>query len=171
MAADENTFFKVGPFGVTRSTDGGKSWNLFTKGIVGTRITNLMAFRNGLYINTGTAIAKSTDGGESWIDLRINSGELTLKPVEKERPTDFLIIAAKLTISGDILYGVVPKVDKEIEPNIFYLSANGSILVPIQGVPSFPSDLSIKKKRSTASQEAVPGNIAENTLGNSQKDR
>ena len=168
MAADENTFFKAGPFGVTRSTDGGKSWNSFTKGIVSTRIMNLMAFRNGLYINTGTSIAKSTDGGESWRDLRINAGERTQKPVTAERPTDFMIIAAKLTIAGEVLYGAVPEIDKEIKPNIFYLSPNSSILVPIQGVPSFPSDLSVKKRRA-ASPEAGTGNIAENTLGNGPK--
>ncbi len=168
MAANENTFFKVGPFGVTRSTDGGESWNSFTKGIVGTRIQNLMAFKNHLYANTVTAIAKSADGGESWKNLRIGSDELTLKPIEKERPTDFMIIAAKITISGDGLYGVVPKVSNEIEPHIFYLSANGGILVPIQGVPLFPSDLSIERPR-TASRGAVPENRARNTHGDGEK--
>jgi len=185
MAANENTFFKVGPYGVTRSTDGGQSWNLFTKGIVDTRIVNLMAFKNGLYINTGTAIAKSTDNGDSWNALRIDTeeptrrpsaavlraarqhgdrqqhqSELTRKPPEVEHSTDFLIFFAKLTISDDVLYGIVPKVDKKIEPHIFYLSADSSILVPIKRVPPFPSDLSIKKLRAV-SQEAVPENIAE----------
>ena len=168
MAANENTFFKVGPFGVTRSTDSGKSWHSFTKGIVSTRIMNLMAFKNGLYINTGTTIAKSIDAGESWEDLRINTGELTLKPVEAERPIDSMIISAKLTISDDLLYGVVPKVDKEVESRIFYLSANGSILVSIQGVPPFPSDLSTKKLRATL-QKVVPEDIAENAPSDGKK--
>ena len=65
---------------MTRSTDGGKSWNLFTEGIVDTRIVNLMAFKNDLYINTGTAIAKSTDGGDFWNALRIDTDERTPKP-------------------------------------------------------------------------------------------
>ena len=169
IAANENTFFKVSPLEVNRSTDGGESWHLFTKGIVGTRIMNLMAFKNGLYINTGTAISKSTDGGESWRDLHLNADELTLKPVEAELPTDSTITNAKLTISDHVLYGIVPKAGKaEIEPHIFYLSANGSILVPIQGVPLFPSDLSVKKPRAT-SQEAVTENITENISGDGEK--
>lgn len=191
MAADENTFFKVGPFGVTRSTDAGKSWNLFTKGIVDTRIVNLMAFKNGLYVNTGTAIAKSTDGGDSWNALRIDTSERTRKPAaalraarqhgdrqqhqsvltqkspEVEHPTDFLIFFPKLTISDDVLYGIVPKVEKEIEPHIFYLSADRSILVPIKRVPPFPSDLPINKL-SAASQEAVPESRAEDTSGDAE---
>ena len=191
MAANENTFFKVGPYGVTRSTDGGESWNLFTKGIVDTRIVNLMAFKNGLYINTGTAIAKSTDGGDSWNALRIDTweptqkssamlrdalqhgdrqqhqSEPTRKPPEAARPTNFLIFFAKLTISDGVLYGIVPKVDKEIEPHIFFLSADSSILVPIQRVPPFPSDLFGKKLRA-ASQEAVPENRAEDTSGDAE---
>ena len=168
MAANENTFFKAGPFGVTRSTDGGKSWNLFTKGIVDTRIVNLMAFKNGLYINTGTAIAQSTDGGDSWNALRIDTGEPTQKPSEAARPTDFLIFFPKLTISDGVLYGILPKVEKEIEPHIFYLSADSSILVPIQRVPSYPSDL-FGMKLKTASQEAGKENIAEDTSGDAER--
>lgn len=192
MAANENTFFKVGPFGVTRSTDGGQSWNLFTKGIVDTRIVDLMAFKNGIYINTGTAIAKSTDGGGSWNALRIDTGEPTQKPSamlrdarhhgdrqqhqseptrkppEAARPTDFFIFFPKLTISDGVLYGIVPKVEKEVEPHIFYLSADSSILVPIQKVPPFPSDLFGKKLRA-ASQEAVPENRAEDTSGDAER--
>ena len=193
MAANENTFFKVGPFGVNRSTDGGKSWNLFTEGIVDTRIVNLMAFKNGLYINTGTAIAKSTDGGDSWNALRIDTdertrkpsaaeqravrqhgdrqqhqSELTREPPEAARPTDFLIFFAKLTIYDDVLYGIVPKVEKEIEPHIFYLSADSSTLVPIQRVPPFPSDLAIKKLRAV-SQEAVPENRVEGISGDAER--
>ena len=167
VVADENTLFKTGFFGPTRSTDGGKSWHPFMKGIIGTRIANLVAFKNGLYINTGTAIAKSTDGGKSWRSLHINSGEPTLKPAEKESLGN-LLISSKLTIFGDILYGVVPEVRSENELDIFHLSANGSILVPIQGVPPFSGDLSIKKLRA-ASQKAVTENIAENTSGNSEK--
>ena len=167
VVVDENMLFKAGVFGPTRSTDGGKSWHPFMKGIVGTGIENLIAFKNGLYISTNTAIAKSIDGGESWRNLHVNSGELTPKPAKEASPSD-LLISAKLTVSGDMLYGVVPEVGDENKPVIFHLSVNGSILVPIQGVPSFPGDLSIKQLRA-ASQKAVKENIAEDTSGDSEK--
>ena len=159
VVADEGTLFKTGFYGSTRSTDGGESWHSFSKGMVGTRLENLMAFKNGLYINTGTSIAKSTDGGRSWSNLHINLGEPTLQQMEELGFSDFLI-SPKLTSSGDILYGIMLAVGAENRPVIFHLSADGSILVSIQGVPSFPGDLSIKEL-SAASQKASRENITE----------
>ena len=52
VGVDENTFFKVGALGLTRSTDGGESWHSFMTGIVGTNIQDLVAFKNDLYTNT-----------------------------------------------------------------------------------------------------------------------
>ena len=167
VAADENTFFKTGFFGPTRSTDGGKSWHPFTKGIVGTRIKNLIAFKNGLYINTGTAIAKSTDSGESWSNLHINRDEPTLKQMEELGASDFMI-SPKLTISDDILYGITLKVSTEDALHIFNLDANDSTLVSIQGVPSFPGDLTIKQLR-TAPQKASTADIEDNTSDDNEK--
>ena len=127
IAVDENTLFKSGFFGVTRSTDGGKSWHPFMKGIVGTRVSNLVAFKNALYANTIMSIAKSTDGGQSWEALRLNSGESTPKSVEKVIPNDFLV-ASQLTISDDIFYGIALR--REDELIIFRLSTDGSVLIP-----------------------------------------
>ena len=167
VVADERTLFKTGFYGSTRSTDGGESWHSFSKGMVGTRLENLVAFKKGLYINTGTSIAKSTDGGRSWSNLHINLGESTLKQMEELGLSDFLI-SPKLTSSGDILYGIMLAVGTENRPVIFHLSADGSILVSIQGVPSFPSDLSIKEL-SAASQKASTENITEDPSNDSEK--
>ena len=167
VVVDEGTLFKTGFYGSTRSTDGGESWHSFSKGMVGTRLENLMAFKSGLYINTGTAIAKSTDGGKSWSNLHINLGEPTLKQMEELGLSDFLI-SPKLTSSGDILYGITLAVGAENRPVIFHLSADGSILVSIQGVPSFPGDLSIKEL-SAASQKASTENITEDPSDDSER--
>ena len=167
VVADEGTLFKAGLYGTARSTDGAESWHSFSKGIVGTRIENLVAFKKGLYIITGTAIAKSTDGGKSWSNLHINYGDPTLKQMEELELSDFLI-SPKLTRSGDILYGIMLAVGAEDKPVIFHLSANGSIFIPIQGVPSFPGDLSIRELRA-APQKVSAEDIADNTSSDSER--
>ncbi len=150
IAVDENTLLKSGFFGVTRSTDGGKTWHPFMKGIVGTRVSNLVAFKNALYANTIMSIAKSTDGGQSWETLRLNSGESTPKSVEK---VSDLFVASQLTISDDIFYGIALRTEEELV--IFRLSTDGSVLIPIQGVPSFSSGSSIEKIEAASKKDSV----------------
>ena len=142
VAVNENTFFKAGPFGLTRSTDSGESWHPFMNGIVATNIFNLVAFKNELYTSTATGVVKSTDGGELWKDVPMNSGELTLKPAEKSKSINMLIFP-RLAIAGSVLYGIASAVAPDNAFQIFRLSANGNVLVPIQGTPTFGKDPSI----------------------------
>ena len=133
VAVDENTLFKTGPTGLKRSTDGGESWHLFTDGIVGTHIFNLVGFKGALYTSASKGLTKSSDGGESWKKLTVGSDELTLKPAEKVQP----LIGLKLAIADGGLYGAAAVlVPNEHELRLFRLSANGNVLVPIQGIPA-----------------------------------
>ena len=143
VTVDENTFIKAGVVGLTRSTDGGKSWLPFMKGIVGTHIFNLVAFKNAIYTSTLTGVSKSTDGGNSWQTLSLNSNELTLKPAEKEVPSN-LLMGTKLLISDGVLYGITPDVKEKNKLRILRLSAGDNVLVPIQGIPAFPEDIAIE---------------------------
>ena len=131
VAVDENTVFREGATGLTRSTDGGESWHLFTDGIVGISIFNLMGFKNALYTSTANGVFKSTDGSESWNKLALGSGELTLKPAEKASS----LISPELAIADGTLYGASPVLVPEHEVQILRLSANENVLVPIQGIP------------------------------------
>ena len=142
VGVDENTFFKVGIPGLARSTDGGESWHSFMTGIVGTNIQGLVAFKNDLYTNTVTGIVKSIDGGETWKTLHTSSSELTLKSPEKIDSTSLLAFP-KLAIFRDTLYIISPALVRENEFRIFRLSANGSVLVPIQDPPAIGGDPSI----------------------------
>ena len=164
VGVDENTFFKVGVLGLTRSINGGESWHSFMTGIVGTSIFNLVAFKKALYASTSSAITTSTDGGESWETLRFNSDELTLKSTSKVDLTDLLVFS-KLAISGGVLYGITPRLAEENELRLFHLSANGSVLVPIQAVPTLGKDSStiiniIRQSDPTHHLEKYPGAFA-----------
>ena len=166
VGVDENTFFKVGPLGLIRSTDAGKSWHPFMTGIVGTHIQDLVAFKNDLYANTWIGIVKSTDGGESWETLTLNSEELTLKSAAKVNFTHLLMFP-KLAISGGVLYGITPRLEEENELRLFHLSANGNVLVPIQAVPTLGKDSAfiidiIRQSDPTDQHEKYPGAFAVN---------
>ena len=146
VAVNENTIFRDSTSGLMRSTDGGESWQPFMNGIVGTSIFNLVGFKNELYTSTSDGVSKSSDGGESWKKLTLSSGELTLKPAEKDDPTNRLISSALATTDG-VLYGAAPALVPKHKLRIFRLSANGNVLVPIQGIPDFddaPSTTDIK---------------------------
>ena len=142
VAVDENTVFKAGALGLTRSTDGGESWHPFMNGIVNTQIFNLVGFKNELYTSTVIGVTKSRDGGQTWEKLLINFGEPTLKPTEEANALNNMLIFPKLAIAGGDLYGISsePASTAENAWRIFRLSANGNVLVPIQGVPAFKTD-------------------------------
>ena len=148
VAVDENTFFRMGTE-LTRSTDGGESWHPFMKGIVGTSIFDLVGFKNELYTITTKGVSKSSDGGESWQDIPMDSGELTLKPVEKGRST-YPSFFRQLAIADDVLYGITSDSMTGNTLRICRLSTNGNVLVPLQGVPAVGEDPSITDTKAWA---------------------
>ncbi|MYK95310.1 sigma-70 family RNA polymerase sigma factor, partial [Candidatus Poribacteria bacterium] len=162
VTVDERTFIKAGVVGLTRSTDGGKSWVPFTKGMLGTHIFNLVAFKNAIYTSTTTGVSKSIDGGNSWQTLSVDAGELTLKPAEEEAPSN-LLIGPKLLISDGVLYGITPDLGEKDKLRILRLSAGGNVLVPIQGIPAFPEDIAIETQENEsriASKQAITDDSA-----------
>ena len=121
LAVNKNTAYMVGLDGIQRSTDGGKSWHLFMKGMVGTNLRNLVAINNTLYAKYGREVVKSTDGGKSWTPLHVVD-------------SDELAFTLRFAIAKNVLY-VISLQTSNIR--ILRLSSNGNELVPIKGVPSF----------------------------------
>ena len=127
VTVDESTFIKAGILEPTRSTDGGESWHPFTKGMINTRIFNLVADKNALYTSTITGVAKSIDGGDSWEPLGPNISEFTLQPAENT-PEFNLLVFPKLSVSGDVLYAAATDAVAKNKLRILRLSANGNVL-------------------------------------------
>ena len=142
VAVDENTFLKAGVFGLIRSIDGGESWHPFMNGIVGTTIFNLAGFKNELYTSTAKGVSKSSNGGESWKNVPMDSGELTLKPIEKKSST-YPLIFPKLAIADDVLYGISSVSVTGNKFDLCRLSTNGNVLVPVRGTPALGKNPSI----------------------------
>lgn len=131
-AINERTFYKVGVFGIQRTTDAGESWHLFMDGMLGTRMRELVAFNDKLYAFTGYEVHESTDSGVSWRKVRID-GENNSGIGHKHN--------SKLLVDGNTLYFAFLVEDAL---RVCRLSEDGRTLTPIQGVPAFDETLSLK---------------------------
>ena len=137
-AVDAKTFYKVGVFGIHRTTDGGKSWHLFMNGVMGTKTNDLIAFNNRLYAHTGNEVFQSTHAGVSWKKVPLGTEGSTPESAEQAFSRVDTNFGSKLVISGNTLYFLSPV------RNILRmsrLSTDGNRLLPVQGVPTFDDKL------------------------------
>ena len=133
VAVDEQTYYKVGAFGINRTTDGGESWHLFMNGILGTRVIDLIMFNNRLYAHSSHAVYQSTDGGGSWKSVRVRTAEIPSESVEQKSSRVAADYGSKFVVSGNVLYHVLP-VGYFLQ--IFRLSTDSNTLIPVQDIPT-----------------------------------
>ena len=132
IAIDDNTFYNVGTSGVHQTTDAGESWQPFMKGMIGTRILDVVAFNNSLYMYTGNDVFQSTDAGASWKNVPINAGGL--RSVKRGQSQGNFSRNSRLVTADNALYGIVPEED---DLRVFHLSLNSDMFVPVDRIPSF----------------------------------
>ena len=159
VAVNEKTFYK-GRYDLYRTTDGGKSWHPFMRGMVGTSMRNLVAFKNGLYVHNDSKIVKSTDSGETWIPVNFRAG------LNSPRDPDFP--NQRLVVADDVPYGIFLEkqnrifgspITRKSKLRIFRLSAGGNTLTPVPGLPSFEYDDELDTKDLLA-DEVTLGELA-----------
>ena len=135
-AVNENTFYKAGPSGIHRTTDAGESWHLFTDGMVGTRILDLIVHNSRLYSHTKEGIVQSTDRGESWEVIQFGANEVSGRA--KQSPLNFSE-DSRLTIAGNVLY-VISREGNDL--HVFRFSTAGNVFSLVQDIPTFEVDVS-----------------------------
>ena len=161
VVVNENTFYKAGPFGVFRTTDGGESGHLLIDGMVGTRLQDLVACNNRLYAHNGFALYQSTDEGGSWKNLSI--AEIPFMKVTKtasskpDKAHVYTAFYSKLAVDNNTLYFVSPKDDNL---RIFRLSTDGDIRSPVQSIPT-SDDEALFRKLGTSSEAAKETHLSE----------
>ena len=129
VIVNERTYYKANPWSIHRTTDGGESWHLFMDGVTGRFINDLVAFNNGLYAHSGYEVYQSTDTGVSWKKVGVDGQGVALNPRIK------LASESKLVVVGNhTLYFLSSEAD---DFEIFRLSTDGGMLIPVQGVPIF----------------------------------
>ena len=139
VTADKSTFYRASSVGIHRTTDGGKSWHPFMKGIMETAIQDLVAVNNRLYVHTDMGLVRSVDGGEVWETIAVNSGKHRLEESEEGFSPFHFSLASRLAIAGDSLYGIVLEKDNL---RLFQLPAGENALVSVQRVPAFKQEVS-----------------------------
>ena len=133
LAINDNTFYKVGPSGIIRTTDGGDTWHTFTNGMVKTKVRDVIAFNNKLYVYTGTGFFKSSDDGDSWEKVHIDYSKL--KPQSNSNSTQLAnyFNDSKLIVTNNTLYGIIPQEKKLC---IFHLRPSDSEFSIVQEIYS-----------------------------------
>ena len=139
VVADKDTFYRASSFGIYRTTDGGKSWHPFTKGITGTTIWDLVAINDRLYARTDRGLVQSVDGGEVWETVGIDSDKHAPEGVEEKFSPLHVSLASHLESVGDVLYGIAPG---KGNLRLFQLSVDDNTFVPVQSGPVFKRDFS-----------------------------
>ena len=132
VIVNEKTCYKANVFGIHRTTDGGESWHLFMNGIMGTLITDLVAFDNRLYAHNGYEIYQSTDAGVSWKIVPADRQKSGFSSFSTSVTADL-----KLMVVGNILYSLSSGGSTGNSVRIFRLSTDGDRFIPVQGVPIF----------------------------------
>ena len=123
VALDTNNFYKADVSGVTRSTDGGLTWQPFVTGLVSSDVQNLDTVKNVLYAVTDGKVVKSADAGESWETVNVSDG-------------GGLLIPKIETTAGGIYVSSIAN----NRTQLFHLPVEGNALVPVQGIPDFDED-------------------------------
>ena len=136
VAMDEKTLYKVGAFGIHRTTDAGESWHLFMDGVLGTRVIDLVTFNDRLYANNSYEVFQSTNAGGSWHRVpMVADGVPSASAKRKSRGVNSVNsnYGSKFVVSDNVLYFVFLVGDFL---QIFRLSADSNMLIPVQGVPT-----------------------------------
>jgi RNA polymerase sigma factor (sigma-70 family) len=169
VAVNERTFYKTGPFGIFRTTDGGKSWHLFVNGMVGTRLKDLVVSNNRLYAHTGYEVYQSTEEGVSWKQLVIEGAfevEYTMfESLKQDKVRVYTSFDSKLVVDDNRLYFLARQENKL---KIFHLSTDGNALSLVQGIPAFDDEAlspgSSKKGDGSITTPLVPGSVEVKTV-------
>ena len=165
VAVNERTFYKAGPSGIYRTTDGGESWHLFMDGMIGTGILDLVAVNNRLYVHTDDDIVQSMDRGKSWEAVGIDVSKVNPKPFKAGDSRFNFSAHSRLTIADNILY-VISSEQALYDVSVFRLSTDGNTFVPIQGVPDFEV-----KVPSTNNEKAKQAHLSEGLGKSNDLDR
>ena len=163
VAVNETTFYKVSPFGIRRTTDGGESWYLLIDGMAGTRLKDLVTFKDRLYAHNGYAVYQSTDEGASWKKLSITerfTGKMTTITNYSSKQDSARIAHAfrsKLVVDANNLYLISPETNNL---QISRVSTDRNVLEPIQSRPA-SDDKALARKLRSDSDAAKENHLSE----------
>ena len=163
-ATNEFTFYKLGPQGFHSTTDSGDTWQPFSNSIVKTKVLDMVAFKNRLYVYTSNGFFKSDDTGNSWEDIQIDYCGFIPKTIENNPQMANYFTNSKLICTNNTLYAII---SQQKELRIFRLR-DDDVLSLIHRIPSSElwvnakdlddKDLLVLERQPIVSRFAVSGN-------------
>ncbi|MDE0397930.1 MAG: sigma-70 family RNA polymerase sigma factor [Candidatus Poribacteria bacterium] len=160
VVVNENTFYKAGPFGIFRTTDGAESAFLLTDGMVGTRLQDLIVFNNSLYAHTGFALYQSTDEGVSWKKISTDDMHFvkvtTADSLKSGRARVYTSFDTNLVVDDNNLYLISPK-DNNLRISRLFTDDNRRS--PVQSI--LTPDEAVFRQLGTGSAEAKETHLSE----------
>ena len=163
VAVNETTFYKVSPFGIRRTTDGGISWRLLIDGMAGTRLKDLVTFNDRLYAHNGYAVYQSTEEGASWKKLpsteRFTGKVTTIRNESSKRDSARIshAFASKLVVDDNNLYLISSDTNNL---QISRVSTDGNTCSPIQNGPA-SDDKALSRKLRADSEASKANHLSE----------
>ena len=139
LAVNERIFYVNGRNGLHRSVDSGKSWNKVNINTGRSKIDVLITGKGSekrhkmpmpLYAKYEGRIATSTDEGKSWNSVQL---EIPMTDHNREKPPDITYI----TKSDGVLYAKGGGSYNRGNTQIYRVSTEGNMLIPIQGMPIY----------------------------------
>lgn len=139
VALDENNFYTSDISGIARSMNAGVTWHPFSTGMVNSHVQNLVSFENVLCALTPEGAVQSMDLGESWTSIGVDVHDIVVKKakLQKKQAVPDLLSHAKLEKANGSLYVSNSTPD---DVGFYRLSADGDMLMSVQGVPAFAED-------------------------------
>lgn len=102
----KDTYYNINMSGLHRSTDNGTTWQPFMDGILGTRVFDMIAFNNRLYVNTGNIILVQTTDERGWESIPVQSRKSTGKAIPITYQHLNHLTESKFAIVNNVLYGI-----------------------------------------------------------------
>lgn len=165
VAVNNDTFCKVGTSDILRTTDSGDTWHPFTEGIVKTKVLDMVAIKNRLYVYTGSGYFSSDENVSSWEDVTIDYGEFMPKIMTNNSQFANYLTNSKMILANNVPYGII---SQENELRIFRLSDHSDVFSMILMIPSSKLwvnseesddiDLSVFERKPKIGGFAVSGN-------------
>ena len=128
----KDTYYSINMSGLHRSTDNGTTWHPFMDGILGTRVIDMIAFNNRLYVNTGNIILVQIDDERGWESIPVQSWKSTGKAIPITYQYINHLTESKFAIVNNVLYGIIQQGSKLY---IYKLSAYDTHFSMIKAIP------------------------------------
>lgn len=128
----KDTYYNINMSGLHRSTDNGTTWHPFMDGILGTKVLDMVAFNDRLYVNTGNIMLVSSTDERGWESIPVQQWKSGVKAIPITHQHINHLTDSKFAIVNNVLYGISHQGNRLY---IYKLTANDTHFSMIKEIP------------------------------------